>query len=75
MRNEFLSDEQVEIEIDRLQATEAVKLARKEQQIKYRRRQYMYQLRQMEKRGKELIAQGVTFDSLEATIKGLESEE
>ena len=56
----FLTDEQVEAEIARLTKTDAVKLARREQRVKYRRRQVLYQLRALEKRGKQLMAQGVT---------------
>ena len=47
-----------------------MQLARQEQRIKYRRRQYMYQLRNMEKRGKELAKQGVTADNLEKVLFG-----
>jgi len=54
MKREFLTDEQVEVEIGRLVNSEDVKLAKKEQTIKNRRRQYMYTLRQLEKRGKTI---------------------
>ena len=64
MARDFLTDEQVELEIERLVDNPAVQLARKEQYIKNRRRQYMYQLRYYEKRGKELMAQGVTMEAL-----------
>ena len=37
---EFLTDEQVEQEIEKLQDSPLVKLARKEQRIRYKRRQY-----------------------------------
>lgn len=60
-----MTDAQVEQEIARLMGSEAVRLAKKEMRIKYRRRQYMYGLRNLEKRGKELMAQGVTFDELD----------
>ncbi len=60
-----MTDEQVEQEIARLMGSEAVRLAKKEMRIKNRRRQYMYGLRNLEKRGKELMAQGVTFDELD----------
>lgn len=62
----FLTDEQVEEEIARLSASRYVALARKEERVKYRRRQYLYQLRIYEKRGKELDAQGETMETLEA---------
>ena len=61
-----MSDEQVEEEILRLQASPHVKLARREEAIRNRRRQYMYTLRMYEKKGKALEAQGVTLEELEA---------
>ena len=68
MRNDFLTDEQVEQEIERLSQSLAVKLARKEARIKYRRRQTMYTLRQLEKRGEQLIEKGITFYNIESTL-------
>lgn len=68
MRNDFLTDEQVEQEIERLSQSLAVKLARKEARIKYRRRQTMYTLRQLEKRGEQLIEKGITIDNIESTL-------
>ena len=50
----------MEREIALLSQSEAVKLARAEVAYKYRRRQYLYQLRYMEKRGRELMALGIT---------------
>lgn len=60
MTKDLMTDEEVELEIDRLKESDAVKLAQEERQWKYRRRQYMYTLRWYEKRGKELMAVGVT---------------
>ena len=57
-----LTDMDVEMEIKRLQNNEFVKLGRAEERDKYRRRQYLYQLRQYEKRGKELSDSGITMD-------------
>lgn len=65
MKDSFLTDEGVEAEIARLRESEYVKLAKREQAIRYRRRQYMYQLRTMEKRGKQLAEAGWTLDSLD----------
>ena len=65
MARDFMSDEMVEEEILRLQASHHVKLARREEAIRNRRRQYMYQLRMYEKKGKSLEAQGVTLEELE----------
>lgn len=70
MSREILTDEQVEIEIERLLNCDEVKLAKKETRIKLRRRQYMYCLRTMEKRGKELVKQGITLDNLEEELFG-----
>lgn len=58
MAKEILTDEMVESEIARLTSSHYVRLARAEQRIKYRRRQYLYQLRDLEKRGKKLEAEG-----------------
>ena len=66
MTNFTMSDEMVEEEILRLQTSPHVKLARREEAIRNRRRQYMYQLRMYEKKGKALEAQGVTLEELEA---------
>ena len=65
MAREFMSDEMVEEEILRLQNSPLVKLARREEAIRNRRRQYMYTLRMYEKKGKQLEAQGVTLEELE----------
>ena len=66
MAKEMLTDLQVEAEIERLTHSEAVQLARAEQREKYKRRQYLYTLRHLEKRGNELIARGITIDSFAA---------
>ena len=65
MAKEFMTDEAVEEEILRLQTSPHVKLARREEAIRTRRRQYMYQLRMYEKKGKALEAQGITLEELE----------
>lgn len=64
-RTEFPTDESVEAEIARLQKSPLVALARKEERIRNRRRQYMYALRQYEKKGRQLKAEGVTMEALE----------
>ena len=65
MANFTMTDEMVEEEILRLQTSPHVKLARREEAIRNRRRQYMYQLRMYEKKGKALEAQGITLEELE----------
>ena len=72
MPKEFLTDEAVEEEIARLQASPLVALARREERIRNRRRQYMYQLRAYEKKGRQLEADGVTLDFLDGL--GAETE-
>lgn len=69
-KEKYMTDEMVEIEIERLQDSEEVKLAKKEMNIKYKRRQYMYQLRCMEKRGKQLMAEGITMENIESKLFG-----
>ena len=70
-----LTDEQVEEEIARLLESEAVKLAKHAQRLKYRRRQYLYQLRDYEKKGKALIEAGITREMLDAIYKTEKLEE
>jgi hypothetical protein len=70
----MLTNEAFKAEIERLKASENVKLARKEQRLKYKQRQFLYQLRNLEKRGKALAAQGYTLDNLEALIAQAEAE-
>ena len=65
MAKEIITDEMVEEEILRLQNSPLVKLARREEAIRNRRRQYMYTLRMYEKKGKALEAQGITMEELE----------
>ena len=69
-RSKKWTDEQVEAEIARLKSSEFVKLARKEQQIKNRRRQQMWQLQFMEARGKQLASEGITPDNMEELLFG-----
>lgn len=68
-KEKTLTDEQVEQEIERLKNSKYVKLAKKEEQIRYRRRQYLYNLRNYEKKGKELAKSGITIELLEAMDK------
>ena len=72
---EFLTDDQVEQEIKKLQQSPMVKLARKEERIRYARRQYLYTLRQYEKKGKDLAKSGITMEILERLARGCEDED
>ena len=71
----FLTDEQVEAEIERLNASEAVALARREARLRYKRRQYLYQLRDLEKKGNALLKAGITRDVLDAMYSNGDEEE
>ncbi|WP_195640619.1 hypothetical protein [Flavonifractor plautii] len=64
----YLTDEQVEQEIERLRNSPYVALARKEQYVRCQRRQALYSLRHLEKKGKSLAASGITMDMLDATL-------
>ena len=76
MKQELLTDEQVEVEITRLLASDDVLLAKKEARIKLRRRQYMYNLRTLEKRGKQLREDGITMENMEHRLfSDIEPEE
>ena len=59
-----LTDEQVELEIARLQNSPHVKLANQQRRHREKRRMYLYSLRQLEKKGKELEKAGLTADVL-----------
>lgn len=65
MARECLTDEQVEREIERLQKSPYVKLANRERRVRERRRMYMYSLRQLEKKGRELENCGITMAVLD----------
>lgn len=75
MAKDFLTDEAVEREIARLTATDAVKLARREMRLKYKRRQQLYTLRALEKRGKELQAAGITIENIDMMMALAEAED
>jgi hypothetical protein len=64
MARDFMTDEQVEQEIERLKESPYVKLAKKEESIRYRRRQYLYKLKGYEKKGQELSEAGITMEIL-----------
>ena len=70
----FLTDEEVEEEIEKLNASEAVALARREARLRYRRRQYLYQLRDLEKKGKALMDAGITREVLDAMYSTCDEE-
>ena len=69
-RREYLTDEQVEQEIELLLESPDVKLAKKEEYVRNRRRQYLYTLRSYEKKGKELAKKGITMRLLNSMLEG-----
>ncbi len=75
MNKEWLTDEEVEKEIEKLLKSPHVKLAKKEQRLRYKRRQYLYCLRNFEKKGKELEKAGVTMEMLENLAKDCDDGE
>lgn len=74
MKKDWLTDEAVEREIAKLTVSEEVKLARRELRLKYKRRQTLYTLRNLAKRGKELKESGITLDNIDAMIAFAEAE-
>ena len=70
MAKEWLTDQEVEQEIESLRTSPMVQLARREQALKYKRRQALYQLRNLEKRGCKLAEQGITMDNIEVMLFG-----
>ena len=75
MRRTFLTDEAVEKELEELKASPYVQLARREQRLKYKYRQQLYTLRNLDKRGRELADIGITLDKLDEYLESLEMEE
>lgn len=63
------TEEQIEMEIQTLSESPLVALARKEQRAKYQKQQRLYQLRWLEKRGRELRDAGVTMESLSEQMR------
>ena len=74
-RTRGLTDEQVEQEIERLRHSDAVRLAKKKERYDYRRRQYLYTLRFLEKRGIEMMASGLTEEELDRMYRRFDAEE
>ena len=70
MAKDWLTDQEVEAEIESLRKSPMVQLARKEQRLKYKQRQVLYQLRNLEKRGCQLADKGITMDNIEVMLFG-----
>lgn len=71
----FLTDVQVEEEIARLTKSPYVKLGRQQERIKYQRRQYLYRLRDLEKKGKALYDSGIVLSEFEDLANDLLGDE
>lgn len=71
MARKITPEELIDAEIERLKKSDAVKLAQKEQRLMYRKRKYLADLRWLEKRGKALMAEGWTADTLELLFKDI----
>ena len=69
MARKVMTDYEVEQEIARLKASPLVALGKQEQRLIYKRRQYMYNLQWLERRGRELSELGVTMENIEDQIK------
>lgn len=75
MARKFTPEELLDAEIERLKQTEAVKLAQKEQRLLNRKRKYLADLRWLEKRGKALLAEGWTQDTLDLLYRNITDDE
>lgn len=71
----YTPEELVEAEIERLLKSEPVKLAQKEQRLRNKRRKYLSDLRWLEKRGKQLMADGWTADTLDLLYKDIPEDD
>lgn len=74
MARKITPEELIDAEIERLRKSDAVKLAQKEQRLINRRRKYLADLRWLEKRGKALMAEGWTIDTLELLFQEITEE-
>ena len=70
----ILTDDSFKAEVERLKASPNVKLAQREINLRNKRKKYLYQLRWLEKHGKQLAAQGYTMDNIEAMLAQVEAE-
>ena len=75
MARKYTPEELVDAEIERLKKSDAVKLAQKEQRLLNRKRKYLADLRWLEKRGKKLMAEGWTADTLELLFNEFSEDE
>lgn len=69
-----LTDEQVDREIEELEGDPLVRLARKENRLRYARRQRLYNLRYLQKRGQQLTDEGITEEELERRARMMRAD-
>lgn len=74
MRRKPTPEELIDAEIERLKKTDEVKLAQKEQRLIHRKRKYLADLRWLEKRGKKLMDEGWTWDTIDLLFKDIPEE-
>lgn len=70
-----LTDEEVEREIEKLRESPYYKLFKKDEQIRLRRRKYLYQLRCYVKKGMELAEAGITMEMLDRLDSEMRQED
>ena len=70
-----ISDEEVAEEVARLKHSDYVKLAQKEIRLKNKRRKWLYQLRWLEKHGKQLAKDGITLENIEEQLAAIPIDE
>ena len=75
MAKDYLTDEMVAEEVERLKESEYVRLAQKEIRLKTKQRKYLYQLRWMDKRGRQLAEEGITLENMERMIASIPVED
>ena len=74
-RHKYTPDELVDAEIERLKQLDTVKLAQQEQRLRNRRRKYLSDLKWLDKRGRQLMAEGWTAETLELLFREIEVDE
>jgi hypothetical protein len=75
MAKDFLTDEQVAREVERLKHSDFVKLAQKEIRLKNKQRKWLYQLRWLEKHGKQLAKEGITLENIDEQLAAIPIDE
>lgn len=74
-RRKYTPDELVDAEIERLKQLDTVKLAQQEQRLRNRRRKYLSDLKWLDKRGRQLMSEGWTAETLELLFREVTEDE